>query len=103
MKSKMGINFWKKELIKQFDLNDIGKDLLNILEKVSPERTLNYILYQFGRLYRDEIIDMYCEKYTSETINMILEDLEEEELNRFEIENYEIKVEESEDDEEEEI
>lgn len=103
MKSKMGIKFWKKELIKQFDLNDIGKDLLNILEKVSPERTLNYILYQFGRLYRDEIIDMYCEKYTSETINMILEDLEEEELNRFEIENYEIKVEESEDDEEEEI
>lgn len=100
MKSKMGINFWKKELIKQFDLNDIGKELLNILEKVSPERTLNYILYQFGRLYRDEIIDMYCEKYTNEKINMILEDLEEEKLNEYEIENFEIKVEESEDEEE---
>ena len=100
MKSKMGINFWKKEFIKQFDLNDIGKDLLNILEKTNQEKILNYILYQFGRLYRDEIIDMYCEKYTSEKINMILEDLEEEKLNEYEIENFEIRVEESEDEEE---
>lgn len=99
MKTKMGINFWKKELIKQFELNDIGKDLLNLLEKVSPEQTLNYILYQFGRLYREEIIDMYCEKYTSEKINLILEDLEEHRLHEYEIENYEIKVEESEEEE----
>lgn len=99
MKTKMGINFWKKELIKQFELNDIGKDLLNLLEKVSPEQTLNYILYQFGRLYREEIIDMYCEKYTSEKINLILEDLEEHRLHEYEIENYGIKVEESEEEE----
>lgn len=99
MKTKMGINFWKKELIKQFELNDIGKDLLNLLEKVNPEQTLNYILYQFGRLYREEIIDMYCEKYTSEKINLILEDLEEHRLHEYEIENYGIKVEESEEEE----
>ncbi len=99
MKTKMGINFWKKEFIKQFELNDIGKDLLNLLEKVSPEQTLNYILYQFGRLYREEIIDMYCEKYTSEKINLILEDLEEHRLHEYEIENYGIKVEESEEEE----
>ena len=100
MKSEMGIEFWKKEMVKQFDLNDIGKDLLNILSSVNPEKALNYIIYQFGRLYRGEIIEMYSEKYTDEKINLILKDLEEEKLKEYEIENYEIKVEEYEDEEE---
>lgn len=99
MKSKMGIDFWKRELVKQFDLNDIGKDLLNLLANANSEKTLNYILYQFGRLYRDEIIDMYCEKYTNEKINLILEDLGENKLDDYEIEHFEIKVEETEEEE----
>lgn len=99
MKTRMGIDFWEKEMVKQFELNDVGKDLLKILAKYNPEKAINYILYQFGRLYRDEIIDMYCEKYTNEKINLILEDLDEEKLNQYEIENFEIKVEESEEEE----
>ena len=90
----------KKELVKQFDLNDIGKDLLNLLVNTNPEKALNYILYQFGKLYRDEIIDMYCEKYTNEKINLILEDLDENKLDDYEIENFEIKVEETKEEEE---
>lgn len=100
MKSKMGIDFWKRELVKQFDLNDIGKDLLNLLANANSEKALNYILYQFGRLYRNEIIDMYCKKYTNEKINLILEDLGENKLDDYEIENFKIKVEETEEEEE---
>ena len=99
MKSEMGIEFWKKELVKQFELNDIGKDLLNLLVNTNPEKALDYILYQFGKLYRDEIIEMYCEKYTDEKINLILKDLEEQPLDNYEIEGFEIKVEETEEEE----
>lgn len=99
MKTEMGIDFWKKELVKQFELNDVGKDLLNLLSRTNPEATLKYILYQFGKLYRDEILDMYCEKYTDEKINLILKDLDEEPLDKYDIENYDIKVEDSEEEE----
>lgn len=39
MKTEMGIDFWKKELVKQFELNDVGKDLLNLLSRTNPEAT----------------------------------------------------------------
>lgn len=60
---------------------------------------MNFILHQFKRLDREEILTMFSEEYTNEKINLILEDLEEEKLDQYEIENYEIKVEESEEEE----
>ena len=91
MKTRMGTDFWKKELIKQFNVNDIGEDLLEIVEKA-----MNFILHQFKRLDREEILTMFSEEYTNEKINLILEDLDKEKLDEYEIINFEIKVEESE-------
>jgi len=95
----MGTDFWKKELIKQFNVNDIGEDLLEIVEKDNPEKAMNFILHQFKRLDREEILTMFSEEYTNEKINLILEDLDKEKLDEYEIINFEIKVEESEEEE----
>lgn len=99
MKTRMGTDFWKKELIKQFNVNDIGEDLLEIVEKDNPEKAMNFILHQFKRLDREEILTMFSEEYTNEKINLILEDLDKEKLDEYEIINFEIKVEESEEEE----
>lgn len=88
MKSTMGIQFWKNELIKKFELNEIGKDLLNLLIYINENEALKYILSQFQRYYRVEIINLYCEKYNKQQINKILKDLDEEELNNIEIKEY---------------
>ena len=94
MKTNMGLNFWKMQLMKKFGLNQVGRDILNILCDANPRRATEYILDSFSRLYRSEIIDMYCDNYTVEKIDLILEDIGEYELEKQEIEDYGIRTEE---------
>lgn len=92
MKKLMDLDFWKEEFIKKFKINEIGKDLLEILIDFEPDIANTYILEKFNEKYeRNEIIKMYAgkDKYT---INCILDDLLEEKLTKEDIELYNIKV-----------
>lgn len=94
MKTNMGLKFWKTQLIKKFELNQVGRQLLDMLCYADPDKATEFIINKFGSLYRSEIIDMYCDKYKQEKINLILEDVGEYELEKREIEEYEIGTEE---------
>lgn len=94
IRTNMGLNFWKIQLMKKFELNQVGRDILNILCDTNPYRATEYILDTFSRLYRSEIIDMYCDKYSEEKINLILDDIGEYQLEKQEIEDYGIRTEE---------
>lgn len=97
MKTNMGIEFWKKTFLKKNELNEVGRDLLNILVRERPDRALEYMLDRFNAdYYREEIIEMFSEKYTKDKINMILEDLDDEELQTSEIIDFNIENEETE-------
>ena len=87
----MDLDFWKEEFIKKFKINEIGKDLLEILIDFEPDIANTYILEKFNENYeRDEIIKMYADK-DKDTINCILDDLLEEKLTKKEVTHYEIK------------
>ena len=98
MKNVENSEFWKSQLVKQFELNDIGKKLLDFLEIENPEFTYKYIKSEFSKFYREEIIEMFNEDFAEEEINKILKQLNHKKLDKYEIITYEIKVE---DDEEE--
>ena len=87
----MGLEFWKNEFIREFELNDVGKNLLDLTISIDQEKALNHILHEFKKLYREEIIEFYCEEYQEEAINSILHDLGEKNLTKMEIENFKIK------------
>lgn len=92
MKKLMDLDFWKEEFIKKFKINEIGKDLLEILTDFEPDIANTYILEKFNEKYeRKEIIKMYADK-DKYTINCILDDLLEEKLTKEDIEHYNIKV-----------
>lgn len=92
MTTNMGIQFWKRQLIKKYRLNEIGKDLLNLLIYHNPDKVQEYILDIFSRCYREEIIEMYCDNYNEKQINLILEDIGEYKLEKIEIEEFGIKT-----------
>lgn len=97
MRNVENSEFWKEQLVKQFELNEIGKKLLDFLETENPELAHKYIKTEFSRFYREEIIEMFCEDYVAEEINKILKQLNHKKLDKYEIQTYEVKVEEEED------
>lgn len=96
MKNVENSEFWKAQLVKQFELNDIGKKLLDFLEIENSEFTYKYIKSEFSKFYREEIIEMFSEDFTEEETNKILRQLNHKKLDKYEIITYEIKVEEDE-------
>lgn len=89
--NKFDLKFWQKDYIKRFQLDRDAKEILNWFVLSNPQNAQEFIKDKYAReVYREDIIDTYCSKYDSSKINKLLRDLDEEELTKDEIENYEI-------------
>ncbi len=91
MNNKFNLKFWQQDYIKRFQLDREGQEILKNFIQSSPQKAEEFIKDKYGRqVYRTDIIDTYCTKYNTDKINKILKELNEEELTKEEIENYEI-------------
>lgn len=101
MNNNFDFDFWKIEIRDRFDLNRVGSEILTYFIYYNPTQAQNYIrdLYQ-SKVEKYELIDKFCNKYDSEKINSILNQIEFDELTEQEIQEYEIKKSEEEENEE---
>lgn len=98
----LNIHFWKNELIKFFDLNEVGEELLNIFIESNENDAKKFIINKFKKIYREEILDMYSERFYTNKINQILKELNYQEITEKDIDEYRLKILEKYDESEEE-
>lgn len=86
-------DFWKIEMRDRFELNKMGCDILSHFIYNNPEAARRFIIDSYqANVYKCDILDKFCEKYDSEKINSILKQIEFDELTEEDIQNYEIKI-----------
>ncbi len=92
MKTNFDIGFWKTKFAKHFELNETGKELLSQLIYSNKEAAIQLMKDCYDRkFYKEDFIDMFCDKYDKEQINTLLKQLDYEPLTDEEIETYKIK------------
>ncbi len=92
MRTRFDIKFWKKQFIKDFELNETGKELLNNLIYTNKQLAERVIIDNYERsFYRLDFIDRFSDKYDKDKINDLLQQLDYEPLTDEEIKEYEIK------------
>jgi len=101
MNNNFDFDFWKREFKRRFELNEITGQMLDNFIYYNPEMAKRYIIdvYQ-QKVYKCDILDKYCDRYDSEKINSILKQIEFDELTEEEIQEYEIKKSEEEENQE---
>ena len=91
MKNIFDLKFWQRDYIKRFQLDREAKEILNWFVLSSPHNAEEFLKDKYAReVNRADIIDTYCSKYDSNKINKLLRELDEEELTKEEIKDYEI-------------
>ena len=89
--NEFDFEFWKIEFRDRFDLDRKGYEILNSYIHNAPLQAKVFIIDTYQReVYREDIIDKYCDKYDSEKINSILKQIEFDELQQHEINVYNI-------------
>lgn len=92
MSSIFNFAFWKKDYLKRFNLDREGEEILDYFIAVDRDKAEEFIKDKYQReVYKTDIIDTYCERFSIEKINKILEEMEFEPLTEEEIEEYELE------------
>ena len=87
------IKFWENDYRKRFGLDREAEEILSCFIAYSREKAEQFIKEKYERtVYREDIIDTYCNKYDNVKINSILADLDYEPLTEEEITKLGIKV-----------
>lgn len=92
MRTRFDIKFWKRQFIKDFELNETGKELLNNLISANKQLAEKVIVDNYeGLFYRLDFIDRFSDNYDKDKINDLLQQLDYEPLTDEEIKEYNIK------------
>lgn len=93
-------DFWKRDMRERFELNRMGCEILSHFIYHEPKVAKRFIIdiYQM-KVQKCDILDDYCERYDSEKIDSILKQIEFDNLTKDEIQDYEIRVVENEEEE----
>lgn len=91
--NQFDFNFWKKEFSDRFNLDRKGYEILSSYIQNAPIQAKDFIIDTYQReVYREDIIDKYCDQYDSERINSLLKQIEFDELQQQEINVYNISL-----------
>lgn len=86
-------DFWKREFRERFELNRIASEMLDYFIYRNPNAAKEFIINTYQeKVYKCDILDKFCDRYSTEKINSILKQIDFEELTEDEIKIYEIKV-----------
>lgn len=98
----LSMDFWKYELIKYFDINEIGEELLNMFIENNANEAKKFIIDKFKKLDREEILDMYSGRFYNNKINQILMELNYQKITSDDVDEYNLRILEKNDEGEEE-